>query len=172
VNQKLKPYLMRFGFSMAIAVLFGFAVSEIGFWLVPENNRRQTPERIELVIPFGTAERIAAGEREPSLPENMQFLQGDVLVVINQDSESHQLGPIWVPPNSSGSLFMDTPQSYSYACTFQPSQYLGLDVRARLTPWIRAQGVLAISLPTGVLLGLYAMFLMPYKNKDNQPEDF
>jgi hypothetical protein len=170
MNQNWKPYLMRFGMSMVLALLFGLIVSEVGFRLVPENNRRQTPERIELVIPLGTSERIAAGEREPTLPENMQFLQGDVLVVINQDTESHQLGPIWVPPNSSGSLFMDTPQSYSYACTFQPSQYLGLDVRARLTPWIRLQGTLAISLPTGVLIGLYAMFLMPYKGKNDDQE--
>jgi hypothetical protein len=168
MNQKWKPYLMRFALVMALAFVFGFVVSEVGYRLVPDNIRRQTPERFELVIPEGTAERIAAGERVTSLPENMQFLQGDVLVVINQDIESHQLGPIWVPPNSSGSLYMETPQSYSYACTFQPSQYLGLDVRSRLTPAIRLQGALAISLPTGVLVGLYAMFLIPYKGQDEK----
>jgi hypothetical protein len=170
VNQNWKPYLLRFGLSMALALLFGFLVSEISYRLAPENNRRQSPQRIELTIPKGTAERIAAGQREPTLPENMQFLQGDVLVVINQDSESHQLGPIWVPPNSSGSLYLDTPQSYSLVCTFQPGQYLGLDVRPRLTPWIRAQGVLMISLPTGVILGLYVMFLLPDRRKRNDPE--
>jgi hypothetical protein len=168
MNQKWKPYLMRFGLSLAAAFIFGFIVSEVGYRLVPDYNRRQTPERIELIIPNGTADRIAAGETVPSLPDNMQFLQGDVLVVINQDGTSHQLGPIWVPPGSSGTLAMDTPQSYSYTCTFQPSQYLGLDVRARLTPWIRLQGVLAISLPTGVLIGLYAMFLMPKKDDDQE----
>jgi hypothetical protein len=170
VNPKWKPYLMRFGISMALAFIFGFVVSEVGYRLVPDNIRRQTPERFELVIPLGTAERIAAGETVPALPENMTFLQGDVLVVVNQDVESHQLGPIWVPPNTSGSLLMDTPQSYSYACTFQPSQYLGLDVRSRLTAGVRLQGVLAISLPTGILIGLYAMFLMPYKGQEDQDQ--
>jgi hypothetical protein len=170
VNPSWKPYLVRFGLAMVLAFVFGLIVSEIGYRLVPDNVRRQTPERIELVIPAGTADRIAAGESVPALPDNLQFLQGDVLVVVNQDSASHQLGPIWVPPNSSGTLAMETPQSYSYACTFQPSQYLGLDVRARLTTWIRLQGVLAISLPTGVLVGLYAMFLMPQKGRRSDQE--
>jgi hypothetical protein len=168
VNPKLKPYLIRFTIAMVLSLIFGFIVSEVGYRFVPENVRRQTPERIELVIPHGTADRIAAGESVPSLPDNMQFLQGDTLVVVNQDTVSHQMGPIWVPPNSSGTLAMETPQSYSYACTFQPNQYLGLDVRARLTPAIRMQGVLAISLPTGVLIGLYAMFLMPHKGRDDE----
>jgi hypothetical protein len=168
VNQKLKPYLVKLAIAVAISLAFGLVVSEVGFRLVPDNNRRQTPERIELVIPNGTADRIAAGESVPSLPDNMQFLQGDVLVVVNQDTASHQLGPIWVPPGSSGTLFMETPQSYSYACTFQPSQNLGLDVRARLTPWIRLQGILSISLPTSVLLALYMLFLMPQKGQETE----
>ena len=93
----------------------------------------RAPQRIELVIPAGTADQIASGQAVPSIPTDMVFVVGDTLVVKNEDTASHQLGPIWVPPGTSASLNLDTANRYSYACSFQPSRYLGLDVRSRVT---------------------------------------
>ncbi len=61
----------------------------------------------------------------------MEFFEGDSIVVINQDVTSHQLGPIWVPAGTSGILSLNKPVHYELACTFQPSNTLGLEVNSR-----------------------------------------
>ncbi len=157
---------LRFFLAMAAAVFFGWSISEGSYQLLRE-DQRETPQRIELVIPYGTARRVESGESSPSLPERMDFLAGDVLVVKNEDVVSHQLGPLWVPPGQSASLNLENAQLYSLSCSFQPTQYLGLDVRQRTTAAIRFEGAMAIALPTGVLLWLYSLLLRsPKKNQE------
>lgn len=142
------------------ALMFGWLVSEVSYQL-NRDPLRERPQRIELVIPPGTNQRIAAGEHTETLPQNLDLLAGDVLVVINQDEVSHQLGPVWVPAGSTGSLSLQQPNLYSLSCTFQPARYLDLNVRPRTTAWIRFEGALTIGLPSGVLLALYSLVLFP-----------
>ncbi len=155
---------LRFFMALAAATFFGWVISEGSYQMLRE-DKRETPQRIQLVIPAGTAERVKAGESSPSLPERMDFLAGDVLVVKNEDAVSHQLGPLWVPPGQSASLNLENAQLYSLSCSFQPTQYLGLDVRQRTTAAIRFEGAMAIALPTGVLLWLYTLLLYPPKKR-------
>jgi hypothetical protein len=51
-----------------------------------------------VVIPAGTAERLAAGEDVALLPDDLQFRLRDRLVVVNDDRSSRQVGPFVVAP--------------------------------------------------------------------------
>ncbi len=153
----------RFFISLLLAMLLGWGISELSFQTI-SGTGRNVPQRIELVIPPGTAELVSRGENTLNLPDDWVFLSGDVLVVKNLDSVSHQLGPLWIPAGMSASLSLEEPNRYRYSCTFQSSRVLGLDVRPRVTLWVRFQGILAIGLPSGILLALYSLVLFPQRS--------
>ncbi|PKO18268.1 MAG: hypothetical protein CVU39_02180 [Chloroflexi bacterium HGW-Chloroflexi-10] len=153
-------WFLRFIISMAVGMIFGFFVSEASFALLKESDAR-SPEIIVLEIPEGTSERIANGQSIPTIPENMVFYSGDKLLVKNYDSVSHQLGPVWVPAGTTGTLSLEKAEKYLLTCTFQTGNLLGLDVRDHATVDIRAQGVLAIGLPSGILLWLFSLGFTP-----------
>ena len=159
----------RFFVSLAIAFLFGFVVSETSFQILTRNTEREV-EDYQIIIPFGTAERIENGFLIPSIPESMVFFEGDRIIVKNEDEISHQLGPIWVPAGSTGILALEKPQSYSLACTFQPTKVMGLEVRQRLTNDIRLQGILAIGLPSGILIWLFSIVIFPLDPQKREEE--
>lgn len=152
----------RILFSMLIGFAIGALINEVTFLFLRETAR--APKVIELVIPEGTAERVARGETPPTIPNSMTFVVGDKLLVQNNDTADHELGPLWIPAGSTASLSLDTVQSYAYACSFQPSKYFGLDVREALTPGTRLYGILYSGIPLGVLIALYAL-IMPAKKK-------
>ena len=90
---------------------------------------------------------------------------GDVLEVENRDNVSHQLGPIWVPPGSTGSLVMERANNFAYSCSFQPSRYLGLDVREPTTMGTRFIA-LSFAAPTMTALAfLYSLLVFPVDKK-------
>ena len=157
---RISPAVSRFLLSMAIGAVVGVIISEVSFRLT-RSAGRDTPQRIELIIPAGTAQKVAAGQQVPSLPAKMEFIQGDVLVVINQDSVSHQLGPVWVPPGSKASLTLDESNYFSYECSFQPTRFLGLDVRTPTTMSVRLLGMITVAIPSGVLIWLYGLAAFP-----------
>ena len=163
-----KAILQRVLLSVGIALLLGVIISEGSFFLQRTQLDRM-PDQFELLVPAGTAERIQAGLPVPSLPDNMTFVEGDVILVKNEDSVSHQLGPIWVPAGSTGKLTLENPNSYTLTCSFQPSQRLGLEVRPRVTGEIRVQGLLAVAAPTSVSVMLYLLVLKPLPKAD-RPE--
>jgi len=156
----------RILFSLLVGLLIGVAVSEIPFIFLQETAR--PPREILLTIPAGTAEQVARGEQPPSIPENMIFVVGDTLVVQNEDSVDHKLGPLWIPANSSAQLSLDREESLAFECSFQPGNYFGLDVRQPLTLSTRIYGILYAGLPMALLIALYS-FVMPSKKKENAP---
>lgn len=151
--------MKRIVLSLGIGLLLGVAISEVTFVFVKKTAR--PPAEIELVIPAGTAERVARGEQPPSIPESLSFVVGDRLTVRNEDAADHQLGPLWIPAGTSASLQLSAVDSYAYACSFQPSKYIGLDVHEPLTLGTRLQGILFTGIPLGVLLALYSLILPP-----------
>jgi hypothetical protein len=161
-NQTVKRILLCF----LIGLVLSIAITEIPFIFLRETAR--PPKEITLVIPKGTAEEVARGEQPPGIPENMKFVVGDTLLVQNQDTTDHQLGPLWIPANSSAQLSLDQVESLAYECSFQPGKYLGLDVSEPLTLGTRIYGVLYIALPLGVLFYLYSL-AMPSKKKEDVP---
>ena len=156
--------LGRVAISMLVGLLLGVVISEGSFYFLDTGETRP-PRTIQLVIPAGTADRVARGETNPALPSSMLFVVGDILVVNNQDSVVHQLGPLFIPPSTSASMNLNTEQSYAFACSFQPSKYLGLSVQPPLTFTTRLVGVLEAGLPIGILIALYSVLAVGPKRQ-------
>ena len=157
-------FLKRILLSIFFGLLIGVTVSEVPFLFLRETAR--PPREIVLSIPAGTSAQVARGERPPSIPENMTFVVGDTLVVRNEDSADHKLGPLWIPANSSAQLSLDQEENLAYECSFQPGKYLGLDVRQPLTPRTRLFGIFYVALPMAILFALYSLVVTPKKNEN------
>lgn len=150
--------------SLLLGLVLAIVITEIPFLFLRETAR--PPEEITLVIPSGTAEQVARGEQPPGIPANMTFVVGDTLIVQNQDTVDHQLGPLWIPASTSAQLSLDQVESLAYECSFQPGKYLGLEVNEPLTLGTRVYGILYIALPLAVLFLLYSLALPAKKQED------
>jgi hypothetical protein len=159
----ISKYAFRLFISLIICLIFGFLISEASFQVLTQGEA-DSREEISITIPNGTAERIRNGYSVPSIPENIVFYEGDRIIVNNEDTENHQLGPIWVPPGSQGVLNLQNSDNYSLTCTFQPGKMMGIEVRPKITSYVRFQGILAIGLPTGVLGFLFSLIIFPIRN--------
>ena len=164
------PIVTRIGISMAIGLVIGLLLSELTFLFLGETARK--PTTITVVVPAGTAELVSQGEQPPSLPQNMNFVTGDILIIDNQDSVDHQLGPLWIPAGTIGHLVLGEPESLAYECSFQKNKYVGLDIHDPLTLGTRIYGVIFAGLPMGILIAVYASILPMRKEKKNDlPEN-
>jgi hypothetical protein len=164
------PVVRRIAASMAIGLVIGVLLSELTFLFLGETARE--PKTITVIVPAGTADLVARGEQPPSLPQNMNFVTGDVLIIDNQDSVAHQLGPLWIPAGTSGHLVLGEPESLAYECSFQPNKYVGLDIHDPLTLGTRIYGILFAGLPMGLLIAVYASIIPARKeNKNDLPEN-
>jgi hypothetical protein len=149
-----KDLLKRVLISVAAGLVLALLVSE-GTYLLAKDRVDRGPKTIELVIPRGTADEVAAGKPDPAIPAELTFVQGDTLVVRNEDTTSHQLGPIWVPAGATGSLAMDVSNQFSYECSFEPSRYLGVTIQPQVTWGTRLQAILLLGVPT---IGLFLVY--------------
>lgn len=159
-----RPYLIRLSITLVIATVFAFLFNEITYLMLKENTDR-APTTVRLVIPAGTAERVAAGEQPPDLPAEMTFVVGDVLEVQNNDTVDHQLGPIWVPSGATGKLVMGKVDRLAYTCSFQTSKYLGLDITQPTTLGTRMAGLIVSAPTVAALLFVYSLAAWPIKPK-------
>jgi hypothetical protein len=158
--------IKRLLISLLLGLVIGVLVSEVPFLFLRETAR--PPQEIVLTIPNGTAEQVARGEQPPSIPTDMIFVVGDVLVVKNDDLVDHKLGPLWIPASSSAQLPLGQAENLAYECSFQPGNYFGLDVREALTIGTRIYGIFYAGLPLGILIALYS-FILPVKKIENAP---
>lgn len=161
----VRAALRRLLLCLVLSMVFAFAVSEISYQLVKDSGERP-PQQVEILIPAGTAERIASGLPGPQLPE-MKFVEGDQILVRNLDQFAHQLGPMWVPPGTSSSMTLDRPNQYIMECSFQESQTLGIDVLARAKASDRVFGIVSVGLPTWILAWLYTLVAIPLPGKES-----
>lgn len=155
-----RDILLRFLGSMLLGILIAGLVTEVAFRTLGNTSSRP-PERIELVIPPGTAQKVSNGQEV--LARNMVFVSGDTLVVINHDSVSHTLGPLFIPVGSSATLVLNNPENLTYSCSFVPSRKFGLDVREALTFATRLNGILLAGIPMGLLISVYSFIAWPLK---------
>jgi len=161
--QRYRPYLIRLLITSVIALVFVGILNE-GFYLLQREQHDRAPRTVQIVVPIGTAERIAAGEAAVSLPEEMVFVVGDTLEVVNQDSVQHELGPIWVPAGSTGRLVLEEANKFAFSCTFAPGNYLGLDVRLPTTLGTRLTALALSAPPMAVFLFIYGLLAFPIKD--------
>jgi len=159
-----KTIFSRIGISLLVGILLGALISEVTFRLL-NNVEARPPQRIELVIPPGTADRVARGESSPAIPDDLTLVVGDTLVVVNQDTADHRLGPLFVPAGTSASLDLPRSESLSYSCSFQTSRYIDLDVREPLDWGTRLQGILFAGLPMGALIAIYSLIAGPARKE-------
>ncbi len=159
----MKPgtILIRVAASMLLGIILAGILTEAAYQMLKRENRE--PQRIELVIPAGTAERVSAGEAPPSIPSNMSFVVGDTLEVVNQDVVDHQLGSLWIPAGTSASMKLENQESFAFECSFQPSKYLGVDVNPPVTLGTRLQGIFFAGFPMGAIFAVYSILLVPRK---------
>ncbi len=156
-------YVWRFLLLTALGIVIAIGINELTFFFLKSDAGRG-PQRIELVIPAGTADRIAQGEPNPSIPGNMNFVAGDTFVVINKDVVDHNLGPLFIPSGSSASLTLNDANRYSYSCSFEKEQVFGLDVQEPVTSATRLYGILLAGLPLGLMLAVYSLVIWPIKS--------
>jgi hypothetical protein len=156
--------IKRLLISMGLGLLIGVLTSEVPFLFLRDTARM--PRQIVLTIPAGTADQVARGEQPPTIPQDMTFVVGDRLVVQNDDSVDHKLGPLWIPANSSAQLSLDQEESLAYECSFQPGNYFGLDVHEPLTPATRIYGIVYVAFPMAILIALYSFIFPPKKNEN------
>jgi len=169
LSTDFKPYVTRLIVVLVISIAAAFLINE-GAYLLQRDKTDRPPRTVELLIPAGTAERVAQGEAAPGIPEKMTFVVGDVLEVRNEDSVDHQLGPVWVPAGSTGKLVLKDANRYAYSCSFVPSRYLGLDVRQGPVFSDRLVG-LALAAPTiAVLVFIYSLLIFPVKTRQKNAE--
>ncbi len=161
-----KSLLIRFLICIAVGILIAIPLSELGFFMQGSNTSRP-PKTIVLDIPAGTSAKVAAGTSV--LPQDMTFVLGDTLVVNNQDSVAHTLGPLFIPPGSSASMSLNHIGNLSYVCSFQPTKYQGLNVQDSLTLATRFEGIFIAGFPLGILFALYSLILRPLKKKAASP---
>jgi hypothetical protein len=156
------PYFKRLMVILVAAMAFVLIVNEVFFLLQKDKNDR-APQTMQLVIPEGTSELVKKGHAAPTIPEEMVFVVGDVLEVVNEDSVDHQLGPIWVPPGTTGSLMLEDANKYAYSCSFAPSRYLGIDVREATTIGTRLVALFFATPPMAIFLFIYSLLVFPIK---------
>jgi len=150
--------------SMFLGIILAAITTEVSYQVLKRENRE--PQRVELIIPPGTAASIARGEAPPSIPEDMTFVVGDTFVVVNQDEVDHQLGPLWIPSGTSASLNLDTEENYVLECSFQTTKIFGLDVHQPVTLGTRITGILFAGFPMGALFSVYSILPLFDKKKD------
>lgn len=160
----LREIVKRFVLSMLAGLLLGWGLSEVSYYFLRTGETRP-PQVVELDIPPGTADRVARGQADPSLPTNMVFVLGDTLLVKNRDLVPHRLGPLFIPAGASASMLLNTAQDYAYSCSFQPSKYIGLSVQSPLDFSTRLTGILEAGVPMGFLIALYSLVLISPKKK-------
>jgi hypothetical protein len=157
--------MVRFGVVFVISLVFTAVFNEVVFQFQKENYDR-APQVIELVIPAGTSKQVEAGQNEPVIPAEMSFVIGDTLEVKNEDSVSHQLGPIWVPAGTSASLVMGQADKLAYSCSFTVSRYLNIDVYPPTTLGTRLAALAVAGPTTAALLFLYSLLMFPIRSKN------
>ena len=164
-----KPIILRMLLSVVISMLAAWVINEGSYQLLRDPAVRDEPRQVLLTIPDGTAAKIAAGQPVFDLPQEMTFVEGDLLVIRNQDTVSHQLGPVWVPAQSSGVLQLGGAANYSYTCSFETSKTFGVNVEPRWSMGLRIEGALEIGLPSAAIMGLYSFLVFPIKKKPAKP---
>ncbi len=161
-----RAILLRILISLGIGLLLGTVISELGFHFQGDTTSRP-PETVDLIIPPNTSQQVAQGVSV--VPQDMVIVVGDTLRVRNQDSVTHNLGPLVIPSGATASITLNQVGSLAYTCSFEPTKYFGLDVQGALTLGIRLEGIIVAGVPMGTLLGLYSLIIWPIKKSGQTP---
>jgi hypothetical protein len=161
---RVEAAVKRIAVCTLIGLALGAVLSEAAFFFLSTGETRP-PQVIEIDIPPGTAAEVLQGKADPALPTSLSFVLGDTLLVKNNDSVVHTIGPVLIPPGASGKMKLDSPSYSAVSCSFQPSQFLGLSMASPLNGEVRLFGILEAGVPMSFLLSLYSLFAFPRKRE-------
>lgn len=74
------------------------------------------PHELELVVPFGTTERLARGEDVEVMPAELRFEVGDTLRIRNEDAVDQSVGPYRVGAGEEFELTFGSPGRFEGVC--------------------------------------------------------
>ena len=116
------PVLFWFTGLLALVSLGAIA----GMYLVPRAAASQTTE---IIVPEGTQTRMDAGEEIVLFPRRLEVGVGDRIVIENDDSSSHQVGPYVVGPGQRIVQTFSATGIIEGICTLHPSGEVTIVVR-------------------------------------------
>jgi hypothetical protein len=90
-------------------------------------GRRAPAERV-IVIPAGTAERLAAGEDVSLIPDDLRFHLRDRLVLVNHDVTTHRVGPFAVAPGERVEKRLSEAATIEGFCSLHASGRITIEV--------------------------------------------
>lgn len=91
--------------------------------LIPGSEEKRATGRVHtFVVPPGTAERIARGERIEIVPRTLEVRVGDKLVIRNEDFKAHTVGPVVVRPGETVEQNFTAPGVIEGECTVHPEE--------------------------------------------------
>jgi plastocyanin len=74
------------------------------------------PQTVEIVVPAGTQDRLAAGEEVVVMPARLELRVGDTLFIRNEDDVVQSVGPYSVQPGGEMQLTYGAPGTYEGYC--------------------------------------------------------
>ena len=119
----MRPFLPY----LAGVAAFSWGMVFVAWMLLPQARL------VELVIPDGTAARIALGEVVDTLPTSLLLRRGDTLSLVNQDVQPHRIGSVWVDPGMRTRTLVtkEFQNAGSLICSFHPGGSIGVAPQSR-----------------------------------------
>jgi len=108
------PRLGRTAVIVAVALLATVGAFVAGVVLLGSSNE------VTITIPAGTGAAVAAGEDVDAVPSLIEVSVGDTLVLVNDDSRPHVVGPWTVLPGAEFRYSFAEAQDFSGACSAHP----------------------------------------------------
>ncbi len=99
-----------------------------GALVVPES--RSAAVDYGYVIPLGSGDRIRGGEPLALLPAELDVHVGEVIQIVNEDSEGHFIGIFYVGPGETVTQRFSSPGEFVGNCSVHPSGQITLRVDA------------------------------------------
>jgi hypothetical protein len=82
------------------------------------------------VIPLGSGDRIRKGEPLALLPAELHVRVGEVIQIVNEDSEGHFIGIFYVGPGETVTQRFASPGEFVGNCSVHPSGQITLRIDA------------------------------------------
>lgn len=140
----------------ALSLFAGLALAggvSVASWFALSDGPTRAPKPVEIAIPAGTYDRIRSGAALSPMPSTLEFVQGDTLIVRNEDRVQHQIGSFSIPPGGVTSIPLTQASSQSFLCSFHPAGVIGLNVKARSNPWGILWPTFLLGVPFGMAIG-------------------
>lgn len=78
-------------------------------------------DTVQVVIPAGTGAAVDAGDEVDAVPSLIEVSVGDTLVLVNDDTRPHVVGPWTVLPGQEFSYTFAEAAEFTGACSAHPS---------------------------------------------------